>query len=100
MLGFIPKYIWSFIMKILHANEISQISAASSGFFTDSDGLTYFLTFPNQSQACVNAYLADSQFRVDNNGVTDLGLNSNAVEICGSFTVVSEMLFLEIIQIK
>ena len=87
-------------MKILHANEISQISAASSGLFTDSDGLTYFLTFPNQSQACVNAYLADSQFRVDNNGVTDLGLNSNAVEICGSFTVVSEMLFLEIIQIK
>ena len=87
-------------MKILCAMEASQVSAASSGFFRDSDGLTYFLTFPYQTQACVDAYLVDSQFRVDNNGITNLGLYANAVEMCGGFTGVSEMQFLEIIQTR
>ena len=85
-------------MKILQANEVSQVSAAGAGFFTDINGLTYFLSFPNQPQDCVNAYLADSQYRVDNNGRTNLSLNSKAVEMCGGFAVISNMQFLEIIQ--
>lgn len=87
-------------MKILQINEVSQVSAASSGFYTDSGGLTHFLTFPNQSQACVDAFLADLQFRADHYGVTDLDLNTNAVVICGDFVAVSEMHYLEIIQVR
>jgi hypothetical protein len=86
------------MMKILQANEVSQVSAAGSGFFTAHNGLTYFLTFPTESQTCVEAYLADSQYRIDNNGRTNLSLNLNAVDICGGFPIISSMQFLEIIQ--
>jgi len=87
-------------MKILKINEVSQVSAASSGFLTDSEGLTYFLSFPTQSQVCVDAFLADAQFRADNNGATNLKLNAAAVEICGGFVAVSEMQFLEVLQVR